>query len=464
MRVRSVRAVVLVAVLQLFTTPSNVRADAAIPSKQAAWLTGVSVGIKESYDDNVFLGGADKPFLPAKYTVPGGSVAALKNVDSFVTTLSPRLGVNVAPLLGDQTMLQVLSLVYSPDFVTYHDASSESYNAQRLAATISGSRDAFSFKLENGFTYIDGSEFGPTYPGAFNSALATSAVRERRDQIQDRSTVVLRYDQDSWFVRPTGSLLDYDLRTTQLAGITGYQNYVDRYDVNGGADLGYKLDHDLAVTLGYRIGAQYQETFSTAIDPFGQTSSSDYQRLLMGVEGKLTSWLDVKVQAGPDFRSYTDAAPVNNHNPTRYYGEGALIATPTKNDTLSLNYRQWQWVSSTGKVPYFDSLYDLTYRRKLSETWSGNLGAGVRTFDYTSGESLSGTATKPVASTNLRNDWLYTLTAGLRYVFSDNVSADLCYSIDLARNAQLGLPDAQRPESKREFDRQIVSLGVQYKL
>ena len=105
--------------------------------------------------------------------------------------------------------------------------------------------------------------------------------------------------------------------TKQLSTTTysGYQNYVDRYDLNGGGDIGYKVVTNLAFTLGYRIGEQHQDTLSKSIDKYGQTSSSDYQRLLVGFEGKPFNWLAAKFQAGPDFRQYSDAAPVRNESP-----------------------------------------------------------------------------------------------------------------------------------------------------
>ena len=461
MRIETRFIVTLLALGLLLAGKSHARED---DLTRPDWLVDLSAGAKESYDDNVFLGGADARFLPARYTTPAGSVAALKNIDSFITTLSPRVGINGVPWFGDQSVLKVLSLTYSPDFVTCYDAPSESYNTHRLGTVIAGKLSAWAFRGENGFTYIDGSKFGPTYPGAFYSGFATRSLRERREQTQERSTVMFQYDQESWLVRPTGALLYYDLRTKQLSGVTGYQNYSDRYDVNGGADLGYKIDKDLAATLGYRAGSQYQEAFSVAIDPFGQTASSDYQRILMGLEGKPARWLDFKFQAGPDFRHYDEAAPVADHNPAKYYGEGVLTAAPTKSDTVSVTYRQWQWVSGTGKVPYFDSAYDLSYRRELTRKLSGTLATRLQNYDYSSAESLAGPVAKPVVTANLRNDWLYTFSAGLRYAFTANLSADLSGSLDLARNAQDDLPVAQQPESKREFTRRVILLGVQVKL
>jgi hypothetical protein len=424
--------------------------------QKPVWLTDLSIGVKESYDDNVYLSGV----VPTSYTTPAGGVEALKDHSSWVTTVSPKLGFNFAPLLGDQKVLQALTLGYAPDFVTYHDADTESYNVHRIATAVKVRADDFSFNLDNGFNYINGSKFGPDYSAGLN-AYATGTLRERREQYQDRSTVTFKYDQEKWFLRPTASLLWYNLETAQLtaaAGGTGYQNYADRYDVNGGADVGYKLNKDLAVTLGYRYGHQYQQAYALAIDPYGQSSSSDYQRVLLGLEGKLFSWLDVKLQGGPDFRNYDNSAPVSDDNTTKYYGEAVLTATLSKQDTLSFNYRQWQWVSSTGKVPYFDSTYDLNYKHKFNDKLSANVEGRLLGSDYTSGRTLNHDIN---AGVNSRNDLFYTASAGLQYSFNPNFSANLAYSYDLARNGQPGLAaDAVPP---REFDHQLISLGVSFK-
>ena len=423
-----------------------------LPQKPV-WLTDLSVGIKESYDDNVYVTGAN----PVSTAIPQGGVLALKNYSSWVTTVSPKLGINIAPLLGDQDVLQVLSFGYAPDFVIYHDADSESYSNHRFNTTIKGKSGDFSFNLDNSFNYINGSKYGASYTGGL-SAYSTAALRERREQFQDRDTITLKYDQKQWFVRPIASLLYYDLMTKQLAGYTGYQNYPDRYDVNGGVDFGYKLNKDLAVTLGYRYGSQYQQTFSQAIDIYGRSASSDYQRLLFGIEGKPFNWLDIKIQGGPDFRKYNSSAPVNNDDMTTYYGEATLTATITKQDTLSFYYRQWQWVSSIGEAPYFDSTYDLNYKHKFNDKLSVNGEARLLGSDYTSGDTLTGPVSNPIKTTYARNDLQYTLSAGLQYAFNENVSANLTYSYDMGRNAEDGLTPTV--EQQRQYDRQIISIGA----
>jgi hypothetical protein len=404
-----------------------------------AWLTDFSLGVKEGYDDNVFLVSGD----------------GAKQRDSWITTISPKVGFNFAPLFEGQEIFQILSFGYAPDIVTFHDQSTESYTAHRFANTVKGKVDAFSFNLENGFNYIDGSKVAPTYapPDDTRSAYATGVPRERRAQYQDRAKASLQYDWEKWFVRPTASLLYYNL-LTDLSTASGYQNYADRYDVNGGADVGYKLNPQMSLTLGYRYGHQYQQQFPLPGASYLLSSSSDYQRALLGLEGKPWSWLTIALQGGPDFRTYepnttTHITPVSDRYPVKYYGEAALIAVITPKDTLTFKYKQWQWVSSTGKLPYFDSLYDLSYRRKLCKSLALDLGGRLQTADYNCGNVPS----------SLRNDWQYTVSAGLTYSLSANVVISGTYGVDFGRNHEDNVVNPQY----RQFTHQLGYLGVTFK-
>jgi len=437
----------------------------SIPEKPA-WLTDLSLSAKEGYDSNVFLSGVDGYLLPA-CTVPSGSVTALRNVSSWVTTISPKVGFNFVPFLGDQKILQTLSFGYAPDFNVYHDAGSESCDIHRFTTAIKGRSDSLSFNLDNAFTYIHGDKFGPTYPGDFVSAFATAADRERREQTQERANIVVQYDHDKWFLRPVATLLDYNLGTAQILA-DGYQNYVSRYDVNGGLDFGYKVQPQFAFTLGYRYGHQYQQEFTFAPDyptlgVAAAHSTNDYQRILLGFEGTPWKWLAVKFQAGPDFRSFGPAAPVDDKNPVTYYGEGTLTAAVTSRDTIAFRYKQWEWVSSTGLVPYFDSTFDLTYSRKVTDALTVSFGAKIAGADYNPNNIVTQDAGL-LGERCLRNDWEYTVSTGVQYAFNPHFSANLSYAYDLGVNAQGGLngPDSWT-YNHRTFDRQLVSLGATIK-
>jgi len=418
--------------------------------KKPAWLADLSLGIKESYDDNVYLSGVDRKDLP-KYKVPAGGVAALNDRSSWVTTVSPKIGFNFAPLF-DTKYLEQFTLAYAPDFVIYHDQSTESYNANRFLTAIKGSDKWFSYALDNAFNYIDGSDKGPTYPGSLCSAYVQSTVRERREQIQDRAKLSFRFDTDHWFFRPIAFLTYYDLMTAIIdpSKAGGYYNYADRYDVNGGLDVGYKLNKQFAFTLGYRYGHQYQQQFSFSPD----SSPSDYQRVLVGFEGKIFPWLKMDFQIGPDFRSYakdtaTHVTPVNDNDLVTYYGEANVVADLSSKDTLSFKYKQFQWVSSTGKVPYFDSTYDLSYHRKVTEKLGLDLGARILSSDYNSGN----------LPTCKRDDIQYTFSLGLGYAISSHCSVSASYATDLGRNAE----DNVTKPGNREFIRNVISLGAVFK-
>ncbi len=408
------------------------------------WLAEISLGLKESYDDNVFLAGAAPGSLPLSYTVPPGSVAALRNQSSWVTTVSPKIALESALLLGIGD-LKTLSLVYAPDFSIYHEEPSETFQAHRFATSAQAKGDSYAFTADNAFTYVHGSDTGPFYPGNLLSAIGIAAPRERREQIQDRAALALQYRWGPWFARPVASLLYYDLMTS-LKNVAGYMNYVDRYDVNGGADLGYRLGPGLAIDLGYRYGHQYQQKLD--FSPYA--SSCDYQRLLLGISGHPWPWLEFDLQGGPDFRAYpgdtsTEITPVDNKHLMTHYGEASVAVKPTAKDTLAFKYKQFLWVSSIGKVPYFDSAYALTYQRRLLGRLTLDLTGRIISADYTLGN----------LPTCRRNDVQYTAACGLSYALGDHASLTVAYSRDMGRNAMDGIADPQT----REYNRNLISLG-----
>ena len=447
-------------------------APVATPWKPA-WLTEASITFREGYDNNLFGSGLRPMYYPGSFTGPyAGSVLAEKDHGSFFEMYSPKVAFDLAKLVDQESALKAFALSYAPEFYTYNSAPSESYIAHRIGSTIATKCDNISFQLDESFVYIDGDKYGPTYPGKYYSAYGYAPARERREQWQDRTTVAVTYDQPQWFLRTTASLLDYNLKTDQMAVPTAnaaYMNFVDRYDVNGGADVGYKVMTNFAFTLGYRAGHQYQQKLPVAVDPFGQTSSSDYQRLLFGFEGTPTDWLKVKLQAGPDFRNYGAKAPVRDSNPVCFYGEGSLTAAASKDDSFAFGYRHGRWVGSTGMLPADENIYDLVYKHQFDNQWSAKLGGRVQSSDYSCGEAWSaGNHNPETALTYYRNDWLFTYSAGIQYDITASLSVDVAYAICQGRNAQdladlAKMPGSQLPASKRQYDDQTISMGAKYK-
>jgi hypothetical protein len=220
--------------------------------------------------------------------------------------------------------------------------------------------------------------------------------------------------------------------------------------VNGGADLGYKITPQLAVTLGYRYGHQFQQQY--AFSPY--SSSSDYQRVLAGIEGNPWRWLNVKIISGPDFRSYEGNSaghitPVNNQHPVEYYGEALIVATFAPENTLTFKYKLWQWVSGSGKVPYSDGSYELLYHRKWTDKLAWDLGGKFMSWDFNRGNL-------PVCR---RHDLQYTASTGLSYALNTHISVSLTYAATWGRNDEADLTNPQT----REFEQQLLSLGTQWK-
>ena len=416
---------------------------AEVPSEfsKPAWLTDCSLNLKESYDNNVFLSGVNNP---PPYTVPAGSVAALKNAASWITTVSPKIGLNFAPLWGTTNGQSQLTLTYAPDFVLYHDQNSESYNAHRVLTTAKAGNDFATVNAENQFTYVDGNDSGPFYPGNFYSGFGTIFDRARRQQVLETGSFSLQLNYGKMFFRPAAAWIYNDMMT-RLDTTAGYQNYADRADVNGDADLGYKLTDDFAATLGYRYGQQYQQQYS--FSPY--SSDNRYQRVLMGFEGKPWSWLTLKFTGGPDFRSYAQTAPVNHANLTKYYGEGLATATFSERDAVTFKYKYWQWLAGTGKMPYTDAAYELNYHRKLTDACGLDIGGKMLSWDF---DDVRATVCH-------RCDQQYSATVGFTYTLSSHVTVNASWTLDFGRNAEDNLANAQT----REFDRQLVSIGTQIK-
>ena len=114
--------------------------------------------------------------------------------------------------------------------------------------------------------------------------------------------------------------------------------------------------------------------------------------------------------------------------------------------SLLSSYRQFQWVSQLGKIPYFDSTYKLNYRRRLTDQLALDLGGAVLSSDYTSGNLPA----------SQRDDLEYVASARLSYSFNAHLSVNLSYEFDAGRN---GLDGVANP-STRAFDRNLISFGV----
>lgn len=451
----------LAAASAVFALTNTSLADEAPPKVSAewtkpVWLSELSLSAKEIYDDNVLL-------------VSG---LGMPEKSSWVNSVSLKLGLNLVPFLADKEMVQTFSLVYQPERFSYQDASAENYTAHRIGTTLKGKSGSFSFSFDNAFLYVDGNKVAPFYAlnqlagvdanqnDKFRNNYAHSVARERRNQSQDRYTALVQYTVGNFFVRPVSSLVFFSLNTelhnTSAAPYKGYQDYADRFDINGGVDFGFKVKPDLAVMFGYRDGYQYHQQFPLAVNADRHFASNHYQRFLVGLEGKLSKTVTLKLAAGPDAHDYGPDAPINHPRTTRLYGEGTLSVALPDNQSLAFTYKQWMFVASTGLVPYVDSTYGIAYHWSANKQWGLDLGLKLQEANYTMGNDVAGSAP------SLRDDLDYGASAGVSYAFTPHLVLSVAYNYDSGKNGVSNLAANFQPDY-REFTHQLTTFGVQYK-
>lgn len=450
-------AIIFSALASHVLADGNAPASIAVSDDQLPWLTALSLTGREYYDDNVLVvSGLGMPVQ-----------------SSWVTDVAFEGGVNFAPLIKTGPALSSLALDYNVERADYHQMTSENYTAHRLAQLLQGKLGNFSYSLSNAFAYIDGSKLAEIYArnqlsGAnanqddkYRNNFTHAVARERRNQDQDRYTAQVRWDAPGQvvFVRGVSSLTDYHLNTslfnTSKAPYLGYQDYVDRWDINAGADVGVNVTSTFAFTVGYRDGYQHQDQFALAINSDQHYASNHYQRVLFGFEGSPAKWLTVKFAAGPDFRDFNPDAPITHDRTTRYYGEGSAVATLSKNQSLTLSYKQWVFVSSTGLVPYDDIAYLLSYHLSLLPRLGFDLGSKYLEANYTLGDDLAGSAP------SLRDDIEFEGSAGLTYLIAPHLTVGATCVYDKGLNGLEDLPAKYYP-AYRDFEHDVTGISLRY--
>ena len=98
----------------------------AVAAEKPGWLSDASATVRETYDGNIFLSDVNSQYIPANYPLPAGSVAALKNKSSTITTVAPKVGVSLLPWTGTNTFSQ-FSLTYAPEFAIFQNEDSETH-------------------------------------------------------------------------------------------------------------------------------------------------------------------------------------------------------------------------------------------------------------------------------------------------------------------------------------------------
>jgi|YelNatPaOPRAMG01_1025707.scaffolds.fasta_scaffold03292_9 hypothetical protein len=408
------------------------------------------LSIKETYDSNVYLQDT-APTNTASRAFPAKK-------DSWVTTLTPRVGLDYKP-----DPVFNLSAFYAPDIVFYHDADSEDHYAHRVGLTLGGKTDDLAWDQVNSFTYIDGSHLGALFARPQDvPAVGGIPLRERRDSLMYRGTARLTWTIGKVFLRPVGFGYLHDFRTTQLLrnqvqarfgnAPYVYVNEYDRRDLNGGLDLGYKVAEKTWLVAGYRYGRQDQFRGPSVFDPDRMADSpydSVYHRLLVGVEGAPVSWLKLAVLAGPDIRDWQHTTPAGfNRSEILYWVDATATVLPTKADTIVLLNRRYEQPAFTSQSVYEDITYSISWKHKFDDHWTTTAGFQIYIGDWQA----------PVS----REDRIYTPSASVTYAYK-HLAVELAYSYDWVQNKAGAVPGTQTAFAEgREFTRHMVSLVGRY--
>jgi hypothetical protein len=384
------------------------------------WTFATSYALKETVDGNVFLQDLGE--------------AARKR--SLVTsgTLGFGLGYQRTPAFK-------AAFTYAPEMVRYHSYASENYVAHRASLNFSGNSGRTAWEFTNALVRIDGNNQGPIFDVGNRGdipALGGIPLRDRRDAVVVRNGFKLTQTMGRWFLRPAFSSYVHDFRTQQRVRsgpFAGYENYVDRYELNGGVDLGYGVGEKTWIVLGHRYGHQEQGELLGVRSLY----SSRYNRVLFGLEGAPADWLKLSVLAGPDLRRFENRPAGFDRGEMLWFVNASLSWLPTKRDTVTATLSRYEQPAFSSQSVYEDIVYDLAWRRQFAKRLSATAGFRIYGGDWQA----------PVN----REDWIYTPSASLSYTLHKYLTAEVAYSHDSVESM---VPNTQG----REFTRHLFSVSA----
>jgi hypothetical protein len=400
----------------------------------------LSLRLMERYDSNVML----------------QDEGAQAGYESFVTSVLPVLGGKLSAT--GETPYHV-SLKYAPDFTFYHDLSRESYLRHIGLLDFDVSHGQLSVNGNVAAKYTDGTTDPPTWgtaaaPGAV-PALGATEVRGRRRNMYFASQFTARQDLGKAFVRGVFDARIWDFMTEdqfppELPNPTQeiIQNYYDRDDINGGVDLGVKLDPKLEIYAGYRLGHQDQEYRALPGYPLPSPYSNNsysyanlYHRFPIGLKTTPSEWFRLAGEIGPSLHFF-DASTIQPGTHTQQNYLYFLVRGEVQLATNTL----FTVVSGQHLLPAAagNGLFqNLTFTAAIKQRFSDRVNAAV-SFDITDYD---------FDAEFTRWDRVYMPGAKLEYAFSKHFSAGLAYSYAWAVSL---IPNT----SNREYTRHLVGLSV----
>lgn len=411
-------------------------ATAAANAPASGWSVTASLAVKETFDDNIYLLNQNSPVPP-----PPGQSWAPAYRSSWVTSAQPVVGVSYQAGAAFKATVN-----YAGDYSYYTGASTENNLANKGTVNFGGKLGETTWELANLLTYIDGSDLGLFFDPALGGPPAAGGVpiRDRRDAFVDRNILKVAIPAGNWVFRPTASFYVHDFLTQQhtVAEGTqwrGYQSYIDRNETAGGLDVGYKALRNAFLLVGYRYGRQNQEQLVNVSSPY----DNNFQRVLVGVDGKIAPWLSTTLLLGPDFRTFPSASlpPGVASSETTFFCDAAITVAPGKNDSVVVTARMFQQPSFGSLAMYDDITCEAGWKHRFSPKLLASVGFRAYCTDFL----------LPAR----RVDWILTPTAVIAYAFDKHLTAEASYFHDSSFSDYANTPN-------RIYDRNVIALGLKY--
>jgi hypothetical protein len=409
----------------------------AIDSPKKDWRIEESLSTKFFYDTNIY----------------NTDVGPFGNQKAFGVVVTPSF-----KALGKLYDIG-LSFGYTPAFTAYSAYNEQNYVNQLFTAEEKFKAFDFNWELNQSLGWVSGLHSLPFYTTdagvAYTPGLTGPNVQPRANQLNWSESFKVEKKWDKYLLEFVGNGTYTDFRTYHDNGATtGYINLTDRYDVNAGSNIGYKLYQDVYAVLGYRVGHQWQGINSSSSN---EQYTNDYQRVVAGLRGDLfDKKLTFDFLCGPDFRHFSGNVYSNASVPafTRYqtflWYNGSATLNPTKTDAFSVILNRRIQMASSGAGVYEASTGTAKYVRKLPGYLSVEGGLSFENRHY-----LQGTATL------IQNYTLYSPFVGLNYQPKGNLSYRLGYAYN---SVQADNPKpAGSVVAPQEFSQSIISFEANYK-
>ncbi len=401
--------------------------QAASPERSVVKLSSLSLTVSERYDSNFMLQN-DGP---------------LSRMESWVTSVQPVIGLQARP--PGLSAFQ-LGLQYAPEFTFFHARDEESYQ-RHVGVFQAGFQDqGWKARAQARVQYTEGSTQGPLWsvPGQPGSipALGGPEVRYRRRNLYWQSPLEARRDFRGMFVRGVFEARVWDILTDfrVIPGAT-YQNYMDRTDVNGGADWGIQAGRGWEPRWGYRFGHQDQERLPAGL-PF--TYQNDYHRVLAGLGASPGKWLTLDGEIGPSFHRFNPSTlpPGADPDQTLLYFQANATVNLSHNTALKITAYQHLLPSTAGRANFQNLRATATFEQRLTPSLRASLRFDLQEYDFVRGLVL--------------RDQVFTVEPRVEYRVNSHLTLAAWYLHEWA--------DARAPGTAgREYERHVVGLGVTVK-